>query len=88
MQPTSHFDASAINRLRGLISDLRWRLRLIDADIQEEERKAGISEPTKPTYPMLALALRERRDNLLATVGMLQRQLDMMASSADWTRAA
>ena len=88
MQPTSRFEATAATQLHALISDLRWRVQLLDADILEEERKAGISDAADLTYPMLALTLRARRDNLLATVTTLQKQLDAIAPPADWSRAA
>jgi hypothetical protein len=88
MQPTSRFEATAATQLSALISDLRWRVQLLDADILEEERKAGVSDASDVTYPMMALTLRARRDNLLATVTTLQRQLDAVAPAADWSRAA
>jgi len=88
MQPTSRFEASATTQLSALISDLRWRIQLLDADISEEEHKAGVSDAADLTYPMLALTLRARRDNLFATVTTLQKQLDAIAPPADWSRAA
>jgi hypothetical protein len=88
MQPMSRFEASATTQLHALISDLRWRAQLLDADIQDDERKAGVFDATNPAYPMLALTLRARRENLVATIATLQRQLDAIAPSADWTRAA
>ncbi len=50
MHPTSRFEATMPTQLHALISDLRWRLRMIDADILEEERKAESAIPrTSPT---------------------------------------
>ena len=69
MQSTSRFEATA---LHALISDLRWRIQMLDSDIAEEERNAGNADPRSPTYSMLALALRSRRDNLRASIAMLQ----------------
>jgi hypothetical protein len=51
MHPTSRFEATMPTQLHALISDLRWRMRMIDADILEEERKAGISDPQNLAYP-------------------------------------
>ena len=51
MQSTSRFEATIPTQLHVLISDLRWRAQLLDADILEEERKAGISDPQKLAYP-------------------------------------
>ncbi|WP_314963859.1 hypothetical protein [Bradyrhizobium cosmicum] len=76
MQPTPRFDATAPTKLHALISDLRWRVQLLDADIEEEERKAHVCDPANQSYPMLALTLRERRDNLRTTVATLQKQLE------------
>jgi hypothetical protein len=74
MQPMPHFKANA--KLDALISDLRWRVQLLDADIEEEERKSRVFDPANHSYPMLALTLRERRDNLQTTVATLQKQLE------------
>jgi hypothetical protein len=88
MQPMSRFEATATTQLHALISDLKWRIQLLDADVQEEERKAGVSDPANHAYPILAQTLRARRDNLLATITTLQKQLETVATSADWSRAA
>jgi hypothetical protein len=69
MQTTSRFEATA---LHALISDLRWRIQMLDSDIAEEERNAGNADPLSSTYSMLAQALRSRRDNLRASIAMLQ----------------
>jgi hypothetical protein len=87
MQPLSRFDASTPTQLHALISDLKWRVQLLDADIAEEERKAGNSDTASPAYPMLAITLRGRRDNLLATVATLAGRLEAIAP-AEWPHAA
>jgi len=75
MQPTSRFDATASLHLHALISDLNWRGRMLEADIKDEERKAGNDDPGSATYPMLALTLRARLDNLRVSIAMLERRL-------------
>ncbi len=87
MQPLSRFEANTPTQLSALISDLKWRARLLDADIAEEERKSGIADPGNPAYPMLATTLRARRDNLLATIATLAGRLETLAP-AEWSRAA
>lgn len=76
MQSTSRFDAKASLHLHALISDLHWRGRMLEADIQEEERKAGNADPGSATYPMLALTLRTRLDNLRASIAMLESRFE------------
>ncbi|MGY4446609.1 hypothetical protein ACVWZR_001269 [Bradyrhizobium sp. i1.3.1] len=71
MQSTSRFEATIPTQLHVLISDLRWRTQMLDADIQEEERRAGISDPNNLAYPMLAQNLRARRDNLQVSIAIL-----------------
>jgi hypothetical protein len=63
-------------QLHALISDLRWRLQMIDADILEEERKAGISDPQNLAYPMVAQNLRARRDNIRVSIAILESRLE------------
>lgn len=86
MQPTSRFEATIPTQLHALISDLRWRTQMLDADILEEERKAGISDPQNPAYPMLALNLRVRRDNLQVSITILENRLENQ--STEWPHAA
>ncbi|MGY4496084.1 hypothetical protein ACVWYH_000011 [Bradyrhizobium sp. GM24.11] len=75
MQPMPRFEATAPTQLHALISDLRWRVQLLDADIEEEERKSRVFDPASYSYSKLALTLRERRDNLQTAVTTLQKQL-------------
>lgn len=72
MQSTSRFEATASLQLHALISDLHWRVQMLESDIAEEERNAGNADPGSATYSMLALALRMRRDNLLTSIALLQ----------------
>jgi hypothetical protein len=73
---TSHFETS-INRtahaLTALILDLRRTVRYFDLDIEVEETRAGIFDVQCPEYPILARNLRARRDNLLATIAILEK---------------
>jgi hypothetical protein len=86
MQPISRFEATIPTQLHALISDLRWRTQMLDADILEEERRAGISDPTNLAYPMLALNLRARRDNIRLSITILESRLDNRSSQ--WAHAA
>lgn len=72
MQSTSRFEATASLQLHALISDLHWRVQMLESDIAEEERNAGNADPGSATYSMLALALRARRDNLRTSIALLQ----------------
>jgi hypothetical protein len=86
MQPTSRFEATVPTQLHALISDLRWRTQMLDADILEEERRAGISDPRNLAYPMLALNLRARRDNIQVSIAILESRLERQSTA--WPRAA
>lgn len=88
MQPVSRFEATKPAKLHALISDLRWRVQVLDADIQEEEQKARVFDPASASYPMLALTLRGRRENLIATIAALKSRMEAIAPSASWDRAA
>lgn len=74
MQEVSHSGADEELRLDGLIADLWWRVRLLNTDILELEARAGVFDAQQPTYPLLAANLRARRDNLLATIGVLEQR--------------
>ena len=74
MQEVSRSNAANEPRLDGLIADLWWRVRLLNADILKKEAKAEVFDAQQPTYPPLAASLRVRRDNLVATIGMLEQR--------------
>ncbi|MHC2576786.1 hypothetical protein [Bradyrhizobium diazoefficiens] len=58
-----------------MLADLQRRVELIEADVAEEERRTRVHDVSEPTYSLLARTLRGRRDNLLATIAILKRQL-------------
>ncbi|PDT88002.1 hypothetical protein CO669_22415 [Bradyrhizobium sp. Y36] len=82
MQEMSRSGTAGEHRLDALIADLWWRVRLLNTDILEEEAKAGVFDPVAPTYPLLALNLRARRDNLVATIGVLEQRAKSVAEAA------
>lgn len=55
---------------------------MLEADIRDEERKAGNADPGSETYPMLALSLRARLDNLRASTAMLERRSEHPSARA------
>ncbi|SEM30578.1 hypothetical protein [Bradyrhizobium sp. OK095] len=76
MQSPSRFEATASLQLHALISDLNWRIQMLERDILEEERNAGNADPGSPTYSMLALTLRARRDNLRTSIALLEGRVE------------
>ena len=72
MQSPSRFEATASLKLHALISDLHWRVEMLERDIAEEERNSGNADPGSATYSMLAHALRARRDNLKTSIALLE----------------
>ena len=80
MQPISRLgtqpnDPRATMKLQALIADLNWQVQLLSYDLQEEEKRTGVSDLSNRAYPILARNLRTRRDNLLATITMLESRL-------------
>ena len=83
MQPTSRLEIPrTAMKLHALISDLRWRVQLLDSEIQDEEKRTGMSNVSNTAYPILARNLRTRRGNLLATITVLESQLAEMDTAA------
>jgi len=76
MQSPSRFEAIASLQLHALISDLQWRIQMLEGDIAEEERATGNDDPGSATYSMLALTLRGRRDNLRTSIAMLEGRIE------------
>ena len=80
MQPISRFetrpnDLRATMKLRALVADLQLRIEVLDMDIHNEEQRTGVSDVDNVAYPILARTLRTRRDNLLATIRVLESHL-------------
>ena len=80
MQPTARSktllnDPRATMKLHALIADLRRRVQVLDFDLYEQEKRTGIFSVSDAAYPILARDQRARRNNLLVTITMLQRQL-------------
>ncbi|MCK1718918.1 hypothetical protein [Bradyrhizobium sp. 141] len=82
MQEVSRSGATGELKLDALIADLWWRVRLLNTDILEEEAKSGVFDVQQPTYPLLALNLRARRDNLVSTIGVLEERAKSVAEAA------
>jgi hypothetical protein len=72
MQEVSRSGTTGELQLNALIADLWWRVDLMNSDIVEEEARAGVFDIRQRSYPLLALNLRERRDNLISTISVLE----------------
>lgn len=59
-------------QVRTLIADLQRIIDILDADIELEEQQAGVTDLARREYPVLARALRARRDNLSETISGLR----------------
>jgi type II secretory pathway component PulJ len=59
-------------QIETLIGRLARTAELMDADINQEEKLASVSDPRDPAYPMIARSLKGRRDNLTASISSLQ----------------
>ena len=79
MQLISRFETSddlrATVKLRALVADLQLRAQVLEVDIHEEEERMAIFDVASVVYPILARNLRVRRDNLLATIRVLESHL-------------
>lgn len=61
-------------KLRTLIGDLNRVVRILNCDIATEEERAGVFDPFKAAYPILARILTARRDNLKETITALEQR--------------
>jgi hypothetical protein len=69
-----------------LIGDPSRTFELLTIDIEHEEMRAGIRDQADPTYPVLARSLRTRRENIGATIAMLENLRAPKASALDRTK--
>lgn len=80
MHPISRFetrlsDLRATMKLRALVADLHVRVQFLDTDIHNEEQRTGVFDVANIAYSILARNLRARRNNLLATIRVLESHL-------------
>jgi hypothetical protein len=59
-------------QIATLIGSLSRSAALLTVDIEHEETRAGVRNPTDPAYPVLARTLCSRRENIRATIATLQ----------------
>ena len=78
---------AAANRLQiaTLIGSLSRSVALLTVDIEHEETRAGVRDLVDPTYPVLARSLRTRRENIGATIALLENLRAPKASALDTT---
>jgi flagellar export protein FliJ len=62
--------------LEMMLADFHKRERELDAQVQHEQKKAGISDTTHFAYPMFAKSVIRRRDNILNSIKEISQQLE------------
>jgi hypothetical protein len=93
MRPTSHSETStnsvprALWQLTVLISDLRRTVRNFETSIEAEEGRAHVVDSAKANNPILAQNFKDRRDNLVLTISMLENHLKRAEARAAWLRS-
>ena len=65
-----------VGDIEMMMADFRRKQDDLDRQIAYEEQKTGVSDPANFNYSMTAKSIRNRRENLLATIDDLQAQLD------------
>lgn len=58
-----------------MIADFMQKETELQQQIQMDEERAGVSDPTHFNYPTTAKAIRDRRDNLLRSIDELKQKL-------------
>ena len=72
-------------KIATLIGSLWRSVALLTVDIEHEEARAGVRDLSDPAYPVLARSLRVRRENIGATIAMLENLRTPKASALDTT---
>jgi hypothetical protein len=73
-------------QIETLIANLCGRVRLLDSDIEAEEERTQCSDRRDAAYSLLARTLIVRRDNLFATVAVLQERLATL-EAPEWNNS-
>ena len=79
MKHQRHFEDPPYSReteqTKSLIADLDRIVQIMNVDVAAEEERAKVFDSTRPEYPILARALKARRDNLLDTIAALRQRV-------------
>jgi len=62
--------------LELMAQEFRARERELEAQVEAEQKKAGISDVAHFAYPMFAKSVIRRRQNILTSIEDIERQLD------------
>ena len=65
-----------VAQIEGMIAEFQRMATDLEREIQSEQDRAGISDPTHFAYPTYAKAAIQRRENLSRSIGELQSQLE------------
>ena len=65
-----------VAELEIMLGEFRERERDLEAQVEEEQRKAGISDVGHFAYPMFAKSVIRRRENILESIEGIERQLE------------
>jgi hypothetical protein len=86
MKHQYHFESINVWRetaqTKALITDLDRIVQILNCDIATEEEQTGVSDRSRPEYPVLARALAARRDNLMDTIAALEHRLALTRKRA------
>lgn len=72
-----------VTQLEMMIAEFERMSGDLQQQIQSEETRAGISDPSHYAYPTFARAARQRRDNLAASITDLQVRLAEASDARD-----
>ena len=73
-----------VSQIEGMIADFQRMTSDLDREIQTEQERAGISDPSHFAYPTYAKAAIQRRENLKRSTDELKMQLeDVKAALAE-----
>ena len=65
-----------VAQIEAMIADFERMAADLDREVQNEERRAGISDPAHFAYPTYARAARTRREKIIHSAEELKGQLD------------
>jgi len=68
-------DSGRRDKLAALLESLRRSAVALEASIEDEERRTCNHDPAHYAYPIAARAWLKRRDNLKATIAVLEQRL-------------
>lgn len=81
-----HINQTAVREeatIVAIVATMHRTVQLLDCDVRSEEERSRVCDLSDVNYPILARTLAARRDNMKATISVLEARLSTVRKAAE-----